>query len=156
MKGMWKKIVLFVFTLFVLFSHVTANAVTCFPRWEWSRTVEANCTFPAWWYKIYGDVIIGDNTITLPTWSVMWVDLINQKITFTTWKIMLEGTAKIDDTVSNRYYVTQSYSKWTSNPGPTVTECPAGTQLLNDTHTGFLTSTKVYVSENGTMDCAKP
>ena len=53
---------------------------------------------------MFGDIIVATRIVTIPTGVVMGIDLATKKITFTTGKILLTGTAKIDNSVSTRYY----------------------------------------------------
>lgn len=129
--------------------NLSANAVACQPKWDGTRTVEANCDLPASG-RIYGDITVWPYTVTVPTWTVLWINLATNKVTFTTWKILFQWTAKMDASVSNRFSVAINYvvSGW-------VTNCPAGMSVLNAWQTGFEAWVN-YVSGAGTMYCATP
>lgn len=76
--------------------------------------------------KVYGDVIVGSRTVTVPNGATLGIDLSTNKATFTTGKILFSGTGKMDNTVSNRNFVTVSYSSATGN-----VNCPSGYAILN-------------------------
>ena len=69
----------------------------------------------------------------------MWIDLSTKKITFSTWKITIDATAKIANHVTTRYYLWVSYSTawtWTDcdtwNWWTQCTACPAWMHVFNN------------------------
>lgn len=155
MKRFKKKILLSIFIIPLLFIYVIAHAVTCFPTRDSTWVVEESCDFPSWDFQVYGDIEIWPHTINISSGVNLGIDLSQYKITFSTGKILLNGTAKIDNILGERYYRTLSYSQWSSIEWPTETYCPDGSKILNDSKTAFI-SGYVYVSNNWIMDCAKP
>lgn len=145
----------------ILFSNIyTAWAVACKPRWNGTRTVEATCDFSSS-ARIYGDIIVWPYTVTVPTWVVLWINLSTNKATFTTWKILFTGTAKMDGSVSNRYTYAISYSYvtnvWiTDCANGSCTACWNGANVLNPGQTWFAGSTPIAVGSSGTIYCAYP
>ncbi len=138
----------------LLAQNLSAHAVACHPRWDGTRTVEANCDFPAS-VRIYGDVIVWPYTVTVPNWVVFWVNLVANKVTFTTWKILFQWTAKMDGSVATRYtqtawYVATAYVVWWS-----TTSCPGGMSVLNAWQTWMETWIN-YVGWAWTMVCGYP
>ncbi len=123
-----KKILSYILTIVTLvwLPLAFANAVNCQPPFKGNYTVEATCTWPGN-YKVFWNIIVWNKVVTVPTGVVMGINLTNRKITFTTGKILLQWTAKIDNSVSTRYYTTHAY---TASSG--VTNCPAGYQVLNN------------------------
>ena len=120
---MKKKIYIYVFII-IIFQWIflsQANSSTCRPAWNWNWTVTSSCTWPSW-YKVYWNIYVWTNTITMWTNSIMWIDLSVNKITFwaTNWKILLDPTARINNSVSSRYYIAMSF---TSNSW--ITSCPS-------------------------------
>lgn len=125
----------FIISLVLIFSInflSYANAVDCVPSWNWDWVVEWDCTYPSWWYKVYGNIIVWDKTVTIPNWVTIGIDLSVNRITFTTGKILLQGSAKIDNSVSSRKVVMITYTTWVANY---TTPCPAWMVVLNSTWT---------------------
>lgn len=150
-------------TIYILFGILltatplaVVKAVNCYPAWSGNYTVEANCTWPGN-YKVYGNIIVGDKTVTIPNGRVMGINLNNNKVTFTTGKILMSGSAKIDNSVSSRYYTTKNYTRGTSNFN--ITNCNSGLRILNNangTPTAFQGgSATMWVAHNGYINCAK-
>ena len=79
----------------------------------------------------------------------MGIDLVANKMTFTTGMVMYVGTSKSDNSVSNRYQLNISYSEGVN------ASCPAGMQVLNAAGTGFAGSFE-SAPRNGTLSCAYP
>ena len=146
---MIKKVFLLIWTFFLLI--LSASALTCIPDWDGDRTVEWDCDYPAWGYKVRGDITVGDYTVTIPDGEVLGIDLSTNKITFWNGKILIWNNAKIDNSVSNRYDFAVSYTV----EAP-ITNCPAWTEVLVMARTWFIGTTPVDVAESGTMYCAKP
>ena len=116
MKKIISLILIFTFlSTFVSF----ANAANCAPRWNGTWTVTADCTY-AQTAKIFGDIIVWPYTVTVPTWIVMGIDMTVNKMTFTTGKVMFQGSAKADNTTSVRYEINVTYSV------NATTACPSG------------------------------
>ena len=151
-----KKIIIFISVVFLLsgLSLGAGYAADCKVKWNGTYNVEANCTWPGN-YKVYGDINVGTRTVTIPTGRVMGIDLNNQKITFTTGKILMSGTAKIDNSVSTRYKIQVPYTRGTGVFN--VTNCPSGFNVLNrinnNTPTGYQGSTVRNVNQNGNLNC---
>ena len=109
-----KKIKLLLIIILISLSTIlVVNAATdvagdCHPAYDWNWTVTENCNWPDW-YKVFGNIIIWQYTITMLANDYMWIDLSTKKITFTTWKINLDTTAKIENHVSSRYYISVDY-----------------------------------------------
>ena len=136
----------------------------CFPTWDgdWILNSQLDwnpCRYPSGWYKVFGDIHVwtnGDFTINIPANTTLWIDLSNKKITFKDpfwnikWKIILDSTAKIDNSVNNRYYVAVNYSNnW-------ITRCPSWTVVMNLSRNWVLTRWQIEnVSSVGTMYCAR-
>lgn len=138
-----------VFISMIFWFIVDANAVACRPKWNGTRTVEATCDFPAS-AMIYGDIIVGTYTVTVPDGVTLWLNMATNKATFTTWKIMFLGSGKMSAAVTNRY--TQGI---TFNAG--YTPCSAGMQVLNAAQSGFAPNGSLSVTGwTGTMYCAWP
>ncbi len=181
MKKLWIKISLLVMLIFAIYPYGKFNVYaldgTCFPTWDGDWILNTyldwlNCTFPSWWYKIYGNVYVGRNwdfTINISDWVTMGVDLSSNFIDFTdsNWnirgKIQLQWTAKIENSVSNRYYVEVSYDI----DGDGITKCPKWTVALNLTWTQDLPQSDINnaspllqwqiksVALNGSLYCVK-
>ncbi len=163
------KIIFKIFLVVLLISNTTfvSKAIECIPSWNWNRTVEQNCSFPSWWKKIYWNINVWNKTITIPNWVVMWINLSSNKITFSGGKILLQWNAKIDNSVSNRHYITKSYSirYWgvsSSSASNAIdcnhwacTSCPAWTKAMNSSRNWVQSSSPRSVWNAGTMYCAK-
>lgn len=123
-----KKIIFYICILTVLVGIplVFANAVDCKPNFTGNYTVEGNCTWPAGWIKVFGDMNVWTRTITVPTGRVLWINLGSNKATFSTWKILFTGSARMDNSVGNRYYETRSFSS-----SSVITACPPWFRALN-------------------------
>lgn len=136
--------------MWCMFGITHTNAVTCQPPFNGNRTVEGDCTYPTTWLKVYGDVIVGSRTVTVPNGATLGIDLSTNKATFTTGKILFSGTGKMDNTVSNRNFVTVSYSSATGN-----VNCPSGYAILNTWGTWYQWSSITDVASSGTIRCWK-
>lgn len=112
--------------------------------------MEATCDFPAS-AKIFGDIVVGPYTVTVPSGVVMGINLSANKMTFTTGKVLYSGTAKSDNSVGNGHMIAVTY-----NAG-TTTSCPAGMQVLSSAaaQSAFVGGLSAVVS-SGTMYCAYP
>lgn len=147
-----------IITLFATLPLTFANAANCEPTFNRNYTVEGTCTWPGN-YKVYGNITVGAYTVTIPTALVMWINLAAQKITFSTGKILLQGTSKIDNSVSTRYYKQKAFTSWTNSI--TVTNCMAGGyEVLNKINatvpTAYQWSTIQWIAQqSGTMNCGK-
>jgi len=138
-----------------------ANAVDCEPTFNRNYTVEGNCTWPTWGYKVFGDIIVATRIVTIPTGVVMGIDLATKKITFTTGKILLTGTAKIDNSVSTRYYKSTPFTSGANSIN--VTPCStlgAWYEVLNRHNAtvpfNYQGSTIRWIAQqSGTMHCGK-
>lgn len=107
-------------------------AVDCEPTFNRTYTVEGTCDWP-WNYKVYGDIIVWWNIVTVPAGRTMWVNLTSNKVTFSGWwYVRFEWTGKMDNSVSARYYKTVSYGNNTW-----VTNCPSWYDLLNTWPTNY-------------------
>ncbi len=138
-----KTIKIFTFLVFTsLFFSLAwrVYAADCVLPYDGSWTVSSNCTWPDG-YKIYGDIVVWSYTITMWANDDMWIDLATNKITFTTWKIDLATTARIDNHITTRYYVSRTYSTvwtWVDCNGAgwnQCTHCPSP-MLVFDTASG--------------------
>lgn len=134
-----------------------ANAADCKVRWNGHYTVEANCTWPGN-YKVYGNIYVWDKTITIPANRTMWINLASNKITFTTGKILIDATSKIDNSVSTRYLKTKAYTAWVWTIN--ITTCQSWFNVLNriapTVPTWFQWWSETTVAQNGTIQCGKP
>lgn len=139
-----------VFISMISWFILDANGIACRPRWNGTRTVEATCDFPAS-AMIYGDIIVGPYTVTVPNWVTLGLNMATYKATFTTGKIMFTWTAKMDASVTNRYSIWKTYSNGA------FTQCDPGMQVLNAALTWFAPSGSLStVWSSGTMYCAWP
>lgn len=151
-----KKIIIFISVVFLLsgLSLGAGYAADCKVKWNGTYNVEANCTWP-WNYKVYGDINVGTRTVTIPTGRVMGINLASNKITFSTGKILMSGTAKIDNSVSTRYKIQVAYTRGTGVFN--VTNCPSGFNVLNQINgtnpTAYQWGTAKTVAQNGNINC---
>jgi hypothetical protein len=125
-----------------------ANAANCAPKFRGDYTVEANCTWPGD-YKVFGDIIVGDNTITVPDGRTVGIDLLTQKATFTTGKILFQGSAKMVNTSASWYYVAISYGVWG------ITNCPSWYSLLTMTRDNYYAGAPIWRPSSWTIYCWK-
>jgi hypothetical protein len=108
----------------------SANAVECHPAYNGNWWVTENCTWPDG-HKVFWNIYVWWGIVTMWVNSDMWIDLLVNKITFNDGKILLASTAKIDNHVSRRYFLTVVYNKnWTQgdcdsgNSWNQCTPCP--------------------------------
>lgn len=145
----------------ILFWIVGAvNAATCEPSFNGNRTVEANCNLNQSG-KIFWNIIVWDKVVTVDNGITLWIDLSVNKITFTTWKMLFTGSAKANNSVSNRFALNFAYSEWAPL---STTACPSWMRVVNSAGTALITdnpgttnptSGAYYnvVASNGTMSC---
>ena len=133
------------------FSFIPVNAVLCVPTFNSSYTVEWDCEWP-WNYKVYWDIIVWSRIVTVPSWFTLGIDLWSNKATFTTGRVRFQGSGKMDNSTSGRYYISVPYGIWT-------TACPSWFQVLNQispsTPTNYQSATSTAVASTGTMYCWK-
>lgn len=138
-------------------------AADCNPTFNRNYTVEGNCTWPVHpltWnnVKVFGNITVGNYTVTIPSWVVLGINLGSNKITFNTGKILMSGTAKIDNSPSERFYKSKSY---TSGAGSiNITNCHSGgyeplNRINANIPTDYVGSTVRNVNQNGVMHCGK-
>lgn len=140
-----------VFTLILFFSTFAfANAVTCEPPFNGVWNVTGNCTYPTTGIKVYGDINVGNATITVPTGAVLWINLGTNKVTFSSGKILFQWSWKMDNSVSSRNFITISYSASSSR-----TNCPSGYRIVNTAWNNYQWSTVTSVAASGTIRCWK-
>lgn len=132
------KIILLAIVIFINILLIkTINAGYCHPSYKWNWTVTSSCTWPDG-YKVYWNIYVWNHTITMWSYSDMWINLSSNKITFWNWKINLASTAKISNHVSSRYYISVNYNtnwNWVDcqydAPWNQCTHCPSWMYVFN-------------------------
>ncbi len=150
MSGTFKKIY-WVILICLLFCAGTlqANAVNCEPPFNGNWVVPWNCTYNRN-LKVFGDIIVGSRTITVPNGVTLGINLWTNKATFTTGKILFSGTAKMDNSVSTRNFINVTYGVTAGG-----TRCPSGYGILNTAGTTFQWGAITVVPSSGVIRCGR-
>jgi len=143
-------LIVFVGICFTISTMSYANAVTCQPPFNGTYNVTTSCTYPAWGIRVYGNINVWAHTITVPSGRVLGINLASNKVTFTSGKILFQGTAKMDNSVSARNLVTVSYTASTH-----IRNCPTGYSVLNTAGTAFQWWWVTNVGSSGTIRCGR-
>lgn len=123
----------------------------CEPAFNGNWTVEWDCIFPSGDFKVFWNIIVWDKTIIVPTGVTLGINIPIQQVTFTTWKIIFQGTGNMQNiAVGNRYFKTVSYSAMSGE-----SNCPSGWWILNTAGTTFQLSSVTNVPSSGTFRCGK-
>ncbi len=91
--------------------------------------------------------------MSVPDGTIMWIDLEDNKVSFTTGRITLSWTWKVDDSIDDRYYINISFdsTSWETN-------CPSWMEVLNNVNTiptNYQWNTQKLVSSSGFFYCGK-
>ncbi len=150
--GCMKKMIFYIFFLIFISSIFFAtyvHAVDCEPTFNRDYTVERDCDWPGN-YKVYWDIIVWNKTVNVPNGRTMWIDLSSNKVTFSTWKVLIYWTWKINNSASSRYYITKYYS---ASSG--VTNCPSWYEVLNTTPSNYQWNSVTNIPSSGVFYCWK-
>lgn len=141
-----KKILAVLLILSLVFGSVTIANANCWGAIEnglsnW--TVASNCTISDWLYSVWGVIDVNSKIVTISSNAALIVDWKNDKMTFTTWKVLMSWNANIYSAISGTYV---SYTQ------AGVTNCPSGTSAWNPI-TRSNATTKVNASRSGRVVC---
>lgn len=121
-------------------------------NWRNNWTVGSNCTISNGIYSVWWVIDVNSRTVTIDSDAALVVDWNDDRMTFTTGKILMSGDAVIYDVISTDGYVPyDDTSTWVAVPWGRRTNCPSGTVYNPITRSSATTT--VNASIDGRLAC---
>lgn len=150
-------ITLIIFTLSLLAFNSTKLYANCGGVLEnglsnW--TVASNCTISNGLFSVWGVIDVNTRTVTINSNAALIVDWQDDRMTFTTGKVLMSGNAAIHDALlpENGWYNAYGDAGTISNLNNGITNCPSGTTVYNPIVRWNATS-RVNASHRGRLIC---
>jgi hypothetical protein len=147
MRRILLSIILLLWVLLISTQHSYASCGWVLTNGLGNWTVASNCTISWGIYSVWWVIDVNSRTVTIANDAALVVDWNDDRMTFTTGKVLLTWNGTIHDGLlpENGWYNPYTATSW-------VTNCPSGTSVWNPI-TNSSSSTRYYVSRAWRLIC---